>query len=77
MTMTTTKCREIGNSLGVLLSGTVRQQLNLRKGDEMSVAVIDGALVMRPVSPRTARILASAPDLMRQHRDALQDLGVE
>lgn len=75
--MTTTKCCEIGNSLGMLLSGAARQQLNLHKGDDMSVAVIDGALVMRPVSPRTARILACVPDLMRRHRDALQDLGVE
>lgn len=43
----------------------------------MSAAVIDGALVLRPVSERTANILDQSSALFERHADALQELGRE
>lgn len=70
-----TTAREIGNSLGVLIGSPVRQRIDLRKGDTLSVSVINGAIVMRPLSPRSVHLLKNVPELLRTHSDALRDLG--
>lgn len=75
--MTTVKCRAVGNSQGVLIPAGMREQLRLREGGLMSAAVIEGALVLRPVSERTATILDQSVDLFDRHADALQELGNE
>ncbi len=40
-----------GNSLAVRIPGILAKDLNLREGLDLEVAVVDGALVLRPPKP--------------------------
>lgn len=72
--MAVIKCRKIGNSHGVVLPGDVLNQLKVQEGDLLSATIVQGAIVLRPVSARTAQVLDSVPALIRQHRDALNEI---
>ena len=41
-----------GNSLAVRIPGILAKDLNLREGTDLDVAVMDGALVLRPAKPQ-------------------------
>jgi antitoxin MazE len=41
-----------GNSLAVRIPGILAKDLNLREGTHLDVAVVDGALVLRPAKPQ-------------------------
>lgn len=69
------KLRAIGNSQGVILPARERGQLQLNKDDLLSVSVIDGSLVLRPESIRTAKIIERSIGLFDRHSDALKGLG--
>jgi len=75
--MVTTKVRRIGNSLGVVIPASLLSQLNIGEGQQVTVTVADQALVLRPVSLKTSRLLERSKLLLATHRDAIEGVGHE
>ena len=72
---TKTKVRKIGNSLGIVLSKELIDQLNVREGDELFWVVTPDGVRLTPDDPDFEAMVLSNRDYMRRHRNALEDLA--
>jgi len=68
------KIRKIGNSLGVTLSGQVRE-LGLQEGDTLYVAKTETGFELTPFDPDFAEALDAARKFMRKHPNAMKALS--
>lgn len=75
--MAITKIRKVGNSAGLLIPATLMNALRIREGDTVNMEVVDGAILVRPVSLKTQRLLERSEELLRTHRDALKGIDHE
>jgi putative addiction module antidote len=67
--------RKIGNSEGVILPKEVLQRLNLKAGDSLTLAEIDGAIQLIPANDALAEQLEAAREGMSKYRVALRELA--
>ncbi len=72
---TQTKVRKIGNSLGIVLSKELIDQLNVREGDELFWVVTPDGMRLTPDDPDFEAAARSSRKYMDRHRNALEDLA--
>lgn len=72
---TKTKVRKIGNSLGIVLSKELIDQLNVREGDELFRVVTPDGVRLTPDDPDFEAAVRSNRKYMDRHRNALEDLA--
>ena len=73
--METVKVRKVGNSLGLLLNGEVLRGLGVKEDSLMSIAVIEGAIVLRPMSAMVQATFQGLDALGEKHYQVLKDLS--
>lgn len=69
------KVRNIGNSLGVVLSKELISRLDVSKGDTLYVQETPTGISLTPYDPDFARQMEIAKNVMREDRDALRLLS--
>lgn len=67
--------RKVGNSKGLILPQEVLKQLAISEGDELSVTVVNGKVVLEPVGSDLSEQLQAARIGMRKYRAALSELA--
>lgn len=70
-----TVIRKIGNSEGVILPKEVLQRLNLKAGDSVTLAELDGEIHLIPANTELAEQLEAAREGMSKYRVALRELA--
>ncbi len=72
---TKTRVRKIGNSLGIVLSKELIDQLNVQEGDELFWVVTPDGVHLTPDDSDFEAVVLSNRDYIRRHRNALEDLA--
>lgn len=75
MTTNITKLTRIGNSTGVTLSREVLANAGLARGDDVSVAVENGRVVIAKADTERANALAAGRRIMRRYDRTLRALA--
>lgn len=69
------KLRKVGNSIGITLPKEALAQLRMTEGDEVSVQVIDGRLIVSNESPEFERELQALEESIHEFRDTYRELA--
>jgi putative addiction module antidote len=70
-----TKIRRFGNSLGVVLGLEVVKELSLEEGDDLSINVEQGKLVLSPYDEDFAAVVEANKESHRKFRNAYKELA--
>jgi antitoxin MazE len=66
---------KIGNSYGIIIERPVLELLQIDPGKAVEVTTVDGALVVRPLPDRKARVRQAAKHMAKVHHKTLKDLA--
>ncbi|MBB5518105.1 AbrB/MazE/SpoVT family DNA-binding domain-containing protein [Amphiplicatus metriothermophilus] len=69
------KIRQIGNSLGVVLSKELLVKLRVGKGDDLFVVETPDGVELRPYDPELKRQLDAGRSIAKRYRNALRELA--
>jgi putative addiction module antidote len=71
------KVIQVGNSLGVTLPREMLADLQLQKGDVLTVTSTPGGYRLTPHNPEVERQIDAGRQIMRQYRETLRALAAE
>lgn len=69
------KVTKVGNSAGVILPKDLLAKLNVNIGDEITLSLEDGAIVLNPRDDEFDEEMTLAREIMIRRRDALRELA--
>lgn len=69
------KVRKIGNSLGVILTKQVIDELHLKAGDNLSIELKNGEIQLRPVDSEFEEWAAAYHKLNTDYKEVLKALA--
>ena len=69
------KVRQIGNSLGVVLTKELLAKLRVDKDDELHVIETPDGVELRPYDPELERQLEAGRSLAKRYRNTLRELA--
>lgn len=71
----TVKIIKVGNSSGVILPKELLAELNVDRGDTLSVSRTPNGITLRPADPEFDAQMEIARKVMRKYRNALRELA--
>ncbi len=73
--MAAIKVREVGNSLGVVLSKEIVSKLRVGKGDKLYVSETPNGIQLSAYDPKFAAQMDAAKSVMKKRRNMLRKLA--
>ena len=71
----TVKIIKVGNSSGVILPKEILAELNVARGDSLSVSRTPDGIALRPADPEFDAQMETARSVMKKYRNALRELA--
>jgi putative addiction module antidote len=73
--MSTVKLSKQGNSTGVTIPAEMLETLNLKRGDEVSLSLIEGGIKIAPADSAYQKAMDAGRKVAVRYRRALRDLA--
>lgn len=69
------KIRRVGNSLGILLSKELLEDLRVQEGDELSFDKVSGTYQVKPIDPHFEKLMAAYREVANEYRNTFRELA--